>query len=291
MASAPTVSRIFATRYSREAVRLEQLHANHISPGTKTWADAMEAIEGRMRKVGGPIQRTACLRGMGDYLRATQKGSMHFVLGTYFTKRSSVLSFATINFGSHPLMGVSEDGVCVMQHTLTCRRDGNGHTMANQCLGYISRHAVQRLHERGHSLTIENATKMFTCVGMLGFIMGYGNKHVEATMCLHIEEMLAIGVVRQAVGIIPNRAQNTLCTFYEVRTFLPVDEILETRPAMVGQGGIAMDALTEWVKTHRDRETSEEYINRIPLIERREGEEDFVMQHAVKTSEYREGMT
>ena len=91
-----------------------------------------------------------------------------------------------------------------------------------------------------------------------------------------------MGVVRQAVGI-PGRAETSICTFYEVRTFLPVEEIIDSRPGIVRQGGIAMDALTEWIRGKRGREASEALVERIPLIQRRD-EEDFVMQNAVKTT-------
>ena len=279
MHAAPTVSRIFADRYRREATRLERLHCNHLSPGTATWGDALEAMEKRMGKLDGPIKRTAAIKAAGKYLRETQKGSMHYMLGSYGTKRSSVMSFATINFGAHPLLGVSEDGVSIMKHTTACRRDGSGWTSANRSLGYISRHAVQRLHERGGDLTIERATKMFTCIGMLGHLFWESEsiKHIEGTMSIQIEDLLATGALRHAVGM-EGHSRNS-CVFFEVRTFLPVSE-LENRPAMVEQGRTAMEALYRWADGDRDPSKISALIDRIPVLPGRD--DDFILQAATK---------
>jgi len=277
MAPVPTTSRIFADRYRREATRLEKLHSHHLAPGTATWGDAMTAIEARLEKLPGPIKKTACVRNTATYLRTHQDNSMHFMLGLYARKRSSVMSFGTINFGTHPLAGVSEDGVSVMRHTVLCRRDGSGGSKINQSLGYISRHAVQRLHERGSELTIETATNMFSCVGMLGFLLGYANTHVNSAMALRVEDMLATGVVRNAIN-----EDGEDCTFFEVRTFLPVDNMDNRQAAMLKQGEIAMTALREWVEGDREREASEALLAKIPAMRWRE-EEDYVLQTAVKT--------
>ena len=243
----------------------------------------MQAVENRMPKISGPVKRTAYLKNLASYLRETQKDSMHFILASYATKRSSILSFATINFGEHPLLGVNEDGVCINQHTVTCRRDGRGGTLINQSLGYISRHAVQRLHERGHSLTIDTATKMFRCVGMLGCLMGYSDRHIDGGLCIHIEDMMAVGVVRHAVGM-PEQAKESSCVFYEVRTFLPVEELIDNgnRRLMMEQGGASMDALHEWVKSGRDDVASKAILEKIPTMAWDDGA-DFVLQNAIKT--------
>jgi len=276
MAPVPTVSRIFADRYRREATRLEKLHAHHLAPGTATWGEAMVAMEARLEKLPGPIKKTACVRNAAAYLRSHQKDSMHFMLGFYCTKRSSGLSFGTINFGTHPLAGISEDGVSIMRHTVLCRRDGSGGTKANLSLGYISRHAVQRLHERGGGLSIETATNMFGCIGMLGCLLHHSKEHVDGAMSLRVHDLLATGVVRFAVG-----EDGGSCTFFEVRTFLPADD-MDNRPEMLRQGEIAMTTLQEWVETNRDSETSVKLLAKIPTRHWRE-EDDYILQTAVKT--------
>lgn len=277
MPPAPTISRIFADRYRREATRLERLHANHLAPGTATWGDAMTAMEARLAKLPGPVKRSAAMRKAGDYLSSAQDDGMHFMLGRYFKKRSSILSFATINFGSHPLMGVSEDGVHIARHAVLCRRDGSGGTKTNISLGYVSRHAVQRLHERGQELSIKTATNMFTCIGLLGHLIGHGHghAHVDCEMSLCIEDMLATGVIRGAVG----SDGESGCIFFEVRTFLPVADI-DNRPAKLRQGEIAWETLGDWIGSDRSRETSEKMLARIPTLPWRE--DDFVQQTAVK---------
>jgi len=279
-AAPPTMSRIFADRYRREATRLERLHANHLAPGTTTWGDAMEAMEGRMSKLGGPVKRTAAIRKASEYLRETQKDGMHFILGTYFTKRSSVLSFATINYGPHPLAGVNEDGVSIMRHSVACRRDGSGWTSTNRSLGYISRHAIQRLHQRKDGLTQDTATQIFTCVGMLGHMIADSDseRHIEGTMSLHVDEMIATGMIRYAVS------EKTACVFFEVRTFLQLAELelSEARGPMIRQGDAAFNALHKWYKSDRDRSQLTALVEAIPFIPGR-GEDDFVYQTAVKT--------
>jgi hypothetical protein len=280
MAPVPTVSRIFADQYRREATRLEKLHANHLAPGTTTWGAAMQAMEDRVGRLPGPIKRTTAIRNAAIYLRENQKDSMHFMLGLYTRKRSSAMSFGTINFGTHPLAGVSEDGVSVMRHTMLCRRDGGGGSKVNQSMAYISRHAVQRLHERGRELTIETATKMFTAIGMLGFMLSFDTRHIDKAMCLRLnEDMLAVGVVRFAVGTGCDIDQS--CTFFEVRTFLPLNE-LDSRPTQRRQGEAAFNAVCEWVKGDRDVESSKALSEKIPTLEWRE--HDFIQQTAVKIS-------
>ena len=283
MHASPTISRIFADRYRREATRLERLHANHIAPGTKTWGDAMEGLEARMSKLGGPIKRTAAINRAAAYLRSTQRDGMHFILGTYATKRSSVLSFASVNFGPHPLAGVEEDGVSIMKHTIVCRRDGTGWTLANHSLGYISRHAIQRLHERSGKLTIDAATKMFTCIGMLGHLIADSDstKHIDGTMSLQIEDMLATGMIRFAVSASDkDRAKGSSCIFFEVRTFLPVEEMVDGRAIMGAQGRTAYRALERWIKSDRDQSTITGLVDEIPSLPGRS--DDFVLQRAIK---------
>jgi len=280
MHASPTISRIFADQYRREANRLEKLHCSHICPGTWKWGDAMEGLEARMGKLAGPIKRTAAINKAATYLRSTQRDSMHFILGTYATKRSSVLSFASVNFGRHPLAGVEEDGVSIMKHTIVCRRDGTGWTSANHSLGYISRHAIQRLHERSGKLTFDAATKMFTCIGMLGHLIAESDstKHIDGTMSLQIEDMLATGAIRFAVSASDkNRAS---CIFFEVRTFLPVEEMVDGRAIMGEQGRTAYRALERWIKSDRDQSTITGLVDEIPSLPGRS--DDFVLQRATK---------
>jgi hypothetical protein len=99
-------------------------------------------------------------------------------------------------------------------------------------------------------------------------------------MCLRLDdEMLAVGVVRFAVGT--GCDINDSCTFFEVRTFLPLDE-LDSRPTQRRQGEAAMEALCEWVAGDRTSESSKPLLERIPILAWRE--HDFIQQTAVKVT-------
>jgi hypothetical protein len=62
---APRLARL----YSEEVRKLEALHADRLSPGTRTWADSVEALFQRMAKVG-PVKGSRLLQKAIDYLDA-----------------------------------------------------------------------------------------------------------------------------------------------------------------------------------------------------------------------------
>jgi len=69
MSTIPTESRIFADRYCREIKLLEALHAGKLSPGSKTWREAMPALYKRMLQTGGPCRlRTGTIASANDVI-------------------------------------------------------------------------------------------------------------------------------------------------------------------------------------------------------------------------------
>lgn len=186
MSPIPTMSRIFADRYCREARRLEALHAGRLSPGATTWREAMKALLARLGKVS-PVKQAALINKATTYLTGvTDEDCAHTMIARSSASRSAYLSFATFNAGKHPLVGVNEEGINIMQHRIRCDRHGGSHMFSNIDLAYISKHALARLHEREGDLTRDNATTALSVIGALGYLTKASQKHIAGDICLRL---------------------------------------------------------------------------------------------------------
>jgi hypothetical protein len=278
MSPTPTESRIFATRYEREARRLERLHAEKISPGTIKWVDAMQAVYDRMIRAGSPIKQAVILSRVIDYVSNIKKEEkISFRLGDYSTKRTAALSLATIEFDRHPLTGPNEDGVCLLKFSIVVPRNGSTH-FSTDALAYISRHAIERMHERrNRPLTKERATEMFTAIAALGLMASYRPEH--DAMCLPLDDVLAVGQMRCVAGPENRNGRRVYGMLYEVRTMLPIDE-LDPSDGRLKQGRIALTAVTDWAMNNR--KDPEGYASKIPILAARD--ETYTTKTAVKAT-------
>src|SRR3954452_12766308 len=103
MSPIPTESRIFANRYSRELKQKERLHAHALSPGAKTWDEAVNALYDRMAAAGSPAKRAAILGKAITYLNAVPFTDMtHVRVIIYAAKRAATLGFIAMTSGTHP---------------------------------------------------------------------------------------------------------------------------------------------------------------------------------------------
>jgi hypothetical protein len=279
MANIPTESRIFADRYFREARRFEALHASRLSPGTTTWRDALQVLFERMDKVGSPIKQAAILKAAITVLQNIDpEEAMHVGFGCHAGKRAASLCFATFSPGRHPLKGVDEEGLSVLQHVISCRRDGGGELVADINLAYISKHAVSRLHERDYKLTAGSAFGIFAFVGILGWLTRYCDKHIEGGLCLRFRDVLVVGSLKHAA--VRREADDRLLdgTFYDVRTVLPADEVRDT--AMLEQGDASAAAVAAWLKARAGIDEAKVMAEQIPFLPRRE--DDYTLRTAAR---------
>ena len=118
-------------------------------------------------------------------------------------------------------------------------------------------------------------------MGLLGHLIAESdsNKHRDGTMSLQVDDVVATGAIRFAVGPSDRKGREPVCIFFEVRTFLPVSE-MENRAAMLDQGRVAMGVLRKWVESKRDDAIVTDLVNTIPFLPKRG--DDFIMQRAIK---------
>ena len=279
MSSIPTESRIFADRYMRELRKREALHSNRLSPGKKQWTDALLDVFDEVGNLGSPLKRAARVRAIAEYLnKAVERddGFAHFVLDYGGSNRSAGLLLATLGVGEHPIQGVHEEGVNILHHFITSRRSGEVKACADLNLGYISKHALARMHERGLDMDADGTTGVLACIGVLGIILRYSEKHTDSGMCLRFDDTLIVGSLKHAVKDVGG-GRGVKCTLFDVRTALPAHEVTDRR--MVEQGRLATLAVDEWIK---ERSLADPLIARlaatIPYLPRRE--DDYTLQAA-----------
>jgi len=270
MSPLPTESRIFADRYRRDLKRREAAFADRIAPGTKTWTGAVQAFFDRIDKAGSPIKRASLVHQLTEYLNENVADGAHFLLDYGGKQRSAGLMFATLSAGEHPLVGIKEEGVNIVQHFIFSRRNGAISAMSGCDLAFISKHAIGRLHERGHNLSDSKATCVLACVGILGVLTRSSIKHVDGGLALHYDDTLVVGSLKHSAQQMEGGGERRYNgTFYDVRTALPADEVRNRE--MLEQGAYATRAVAAWLDdrgvgkslTHKLAET-------IPFMPRRD---------------------
>lgn len=279
MSPIPTESRIFADRYMRELRKREALNSNRLSPGAKTWTDAMLDVFDQVGNMGNPIKRAKRIKEIAGYLNSaidTDDGFAHFVLDYGGSNRSAGLLLATLGVGEHPIQGVHEDGVNILHHFITSRRGGTVRACADLNLAYISKHALARMHERGLNMSADAITGVLSCIGVMGIILRNAKQHADGGMCLRFDDTLIVGSLKNAVKDVGG-GKGVECALFDVRTALPADEVKDRR--MVHQGQQATLAVNEWLQ-HRSMATPllDKLSASIPHLPRRE--DDYTLQAA-----------
>jgi hypothetical protein len=96
----------------------------------------------------------------------------------------------------------------------------------------------------------------------------YGSpKHIDGGLNLLFSETLLVGSLHRFVTT-SARGRPIDEMFFDVRTVLAVDELGDSRGAMLEQGRIAANAVIEWLG--KDPPSEEELAERIPRLPRRE---------------------
>lgn len=277
MAPLPTESRIFADRYMRDLRQREKTFAHRISPGTVNWGDAMFSFYERAGHAGSPVKRARMIRDLTNYLNESVGEGAHFLLDCGGAKRSAGLMFATLSAGENPFLGVDEEGVNVTQHNIISCRNGDLRVLPDMGIAYISKHAIGRLHERGHDLSNSKATCVVACVGILGLLTRESVKHVDGGLCMRYDDTLIVGSLKHAVKCV-NGKDNINGTLYDVRTALLADSVVDQQ--MLDQGVMATHAVAKWLDDRTiARSFNLKLADTIPFIPRRD---DYTTQHAIE---------
>ena len=244
MSTIPTESRIFADRYCREVRRLEALHAGHISPGAKTWREAVQALYDCMGTVASPIKQAAMVGKATAYLTNVRpEDCAHLMIAKSHASRSALLCFATFNAGRHPLVGVEEEGINIMQHLIECDRNGHSRLICDVDLAYVSKHAIGRLHERECDLSRDKVTCALAIIGALGYLTKANQKHIAGAISLRLGGVLVVGALKHSRQYAEDGRQIN-GTFYDVRTVLAADEV--SNLDLLEQGAIAARVAISW---------------------------------------------
>jgi hypothetical protein len=213
-----------ARLYSADVRRLEALHADRLSPGAKTWEQAVELLFQRMVKAG-PVKGAKLVKKVSDYLSSIDKDARcHILIALQCRSRTAFLMFATFAYGNHPNPAVREEGLSIELHFIHCSRSHPSRAVGI-LVAYISKHAMSRLYERGHDIT-ENihATGAFAFIGVLGYLTHRSPKHIDGGMHMVFSDLLAVGALHRFTRTYRNGKQVEE-TVYDVRTVLLVDEL------------------------------------------------------------------
>ena len=257
-----------ARLYSEDVRRLEALHADKLSPGAKTWEAAVEALY-RRTVDAGPVKGAKLIGKAIDYLDSVGRDERcHLMIASECRSRSACLMFTTFAAGDHPDRNVRERGLNIALHIILCSRSlprcGTGIPVA-----YISRHAMNRLYERGHDITENShATSLFAFVGVLGYLTHHSEKHRDGGLHMLFSDLLTAGSLHRFMKTSPDGREFEEAV-YDVRTVLPADEIGERRQSLLEQGSIAADVVFEWFESE-DGADEQELAERIPYLPRRE---------------------
>lgn len=268
MSPLPTESRIFADRYMRDLRRAEAKMSNLIAPGTSNWNDAMLAFFERVADEGSPLKRAKTVLKMTHFLNDSVVEGSHFLLDSGGGKRSAGLMFATMSAGENPFVGVDEEGVLVTKHMLVTRRNGSIRVLPDVCMAYISKHAVGRMHERGHNLSDSKASCIMACIGILGLLTRDSEKHIDSGLCMQYDDTLVVGSLKHAMKNI-REGVDINGTLYDVRTALPVETVANRE--MLEQGVHATNAVAKWLDDRTiSRKANVKTAETIPFMPRRD---------------------
>lgn len=170
--------------------------------------------------------------------------------------------FATFAIGEHPDPMVQEEGVCISMHAIICSRSRPSWT-SGVPVAFVSRHALQRLYERGHNVTFGNATSLLAWIAA-----GYLTTAPRNTSAAGFSDVMVAGGLHRFMKTQSN-GRPFEESFFDVRTVLPTDEIGAGRAHQLEQGGIVADVIAEWFE-NADGPSVKELAEKIPFLPKRE---------------------
>jgi hypothetical protein len=215
----PTEGRVFVAQLIRDIRKREAVGADALSPGTKTWAEALVAFRHSLENADGPVKAVRLLRTAHEHLRIVQRQGACFV--NFFRARSRSGSFQlwTWEVAKHPLINKGYDGIFVRAYFFLLRRNGGGMAGPRARLAFISWHALARMQERS-SADIFTARGVAAMCGIVGYLMQGSDKHIHSEINYAIGDMVCTGRLRFA-----NLDEGHQFRFFDVLTVLPLDEV------------------------------------------------------------------
>src|SRR5262245_32181260 len=111
--SIPTEGRIFVAQLIREIRRRENFGAGTLSPGTKTWREALIALTRSLGSADGPVKAARLLQAARERLIVGQRQGACFVNFFQTRSRSGSFEILTWEVAKHPLLNEGYDGIFV----------------------------------------------------------------------------------------------------------------------------------------------------------------------------------
>jgi hypothetical protein len=259
-----------ARLYSEDVRKLEALHAGRLAPGASTWEQAVESLFKKLVKAG-PAKGTKLVKKTIDYLGSIDSCERsHFMVANHCASRTAILMFATFRIGPHPDPRViKEEGLSIELHILQCSRSHPSYTVGVP-VAYISRHAMNRLYERGHDITDNShATSVFAFIGVLGFLTHRSKKHADGGMHMVFSDLLMAGSLHCFTKTYYSGRQFEE-TIFDVRTVLSANELGDSQWALLEQGRAAAGAVAAWFRDAEGDLDESRLAEAIPRLERRE---------------------
>jgi hypothetical protein len=149
----------------------------------------------------------------------------------------------TLSYGPHPDPRVKEEGLGIRVHVIQCSRS-RPRCACDIPVAYISRHAMNRLYERGYDITEKaDATNIFIFIGGLGYLVNSANlsgHHIDGGLSLAVSNTLVVGALHRFTST--NAGGRPIGeVVFDVRTVLAVDEAGPGQQPQIEQGRIACE--------------------------------------------------
>jgi len=218
MDAIPTESRIFVAQLIREIRKRENIGADALSPGTKTWREALIALTRCLESADGPVKAARLLQAAYERLRIGQRQGACFVNFFQTRSRSGSFEILTWEVAKHPLLNAGYDGIFVRAWFCLLQRNGGGVAGPRARLAFISWHALARMQQRS-TVDIFAAGDVVAACGVVGYVMQESPKHAHSEINYAIENMICTGRLRCATD------ERDQYRFFDVATVLPLDEV------------------------------------------------------------------
>jgi hypothetical protein len=218
MSPIPTESRIFVAQLIRETRKRENIGADVLSSGTKTWREALIAFTRGLESADGPVKAVRLLRTARERLLIGQRQGACFV--NFFQTRSRSGSFEVLTWevAKHPLINKGYDGIFVRAWFCMLQRNGGGVAGPRARLAFLSWHALARMQQRS-TVDIFSAGGVVTACGIAGYLMQESTKHAHSEINYAVGDMVCTGRLRCAAD------EKSQYRFFDVATVLPLDEV------------------------------------------------------------------
>jgi hypothetical protein len=254
----PRFSRLFAEHINK----IEAKHAAALAPGTSNWTAAINALHQRVNSVSSK-KAVAVLNTAADFLHDQPFGERAaFLLSKHVGgSRNAQLILVSIGFGPHPDALSKEQGITLSLHLVESTRS-RSRVLAGAPLGFISNHAVRRMHERDPAVTgYDHVIAALGLLSVLASTLSGSPQHRDGGIHLEFGGLLLVGAM--------HAKPEYKTTILDVRTALEVDELLPVQRPMLEQGRAATEMVRLWLTSDDHDLDIETLAARIPALPRR----------------------